>query len=199
VGAPPLAWGGETGKPDAADGQAARDARRIAELEQQIERRAREGRENGYREGEASGRAQAAAAVQPVLDRLARAIQEIAELRPQILRDSTAELVDLSLAVARRILHRELSVDPAALEGLVAGSLQKVAGQEIGRIRIHPELEAGVRQALARQGRGGLALVADATLERGGILIETQRGKLDASIETQLGEIGRGLADRLEK
>jgi flagellar biosynthesis/type III secretory pathway protein FliH len=34
-------------------------------------------------------------------------------------------------------------------------------------------------------------------LERGAILVETARGKLDASLETQLAEIGRGLTDRL--
>ena len=54
-----------------------------------------------------------------------------------------------------------------------------------------------MRQALARAGRGGLPLIADGTLERGAILVETARGKLDASLETQLTEIGRGLADRL--
>ena len=101
------------------------------------------------------------------------------------------------VGIARRILHRELSVDPAALDGLVGGALQKLPAQEICRIRIHPELEPGVRQVLAREGRGGLPLIADGTLERGAVVVETARGKLDASLETQLAEIGRGLADRL--
>ena len=200
--APRLNWprtGGAAppGGANDAGGQAGRDARRIAELEQQAERRARDSREAGYREGEAAGRTQTAAALQPVLDRLARGIQEIAGLRPQAMRDATADLVGLSLGIARRILHRELSVDPAALEGLVGSALQKLPGQEICRIRIHPELEPGLRQALAREGRGGLPLIADGTLERGAVLVETARGKLDASLETQLAEIGRGLVDRL--
>ena len=182
---------------DGAGDEAARDAQRIAELERQVERRAREAREAGHREGEAAGRAAAAAELRPVLERLARGIQEIAGLRPQLVREAAADLVGLSLGIARRILHRQLSVDPAALEGLVSGALQKLPGQEICRIRIHPELEPGIRQALAREGRGGLPLIADGTLERGAILVETARGKLDASLETQLAEIGRGLADRL--
>ncbi len=179
------------------NGQAERDARRIAELEQQVERRARESRDTGFREGEAAGRAQGAAALQPVLDRLARGIQEIAALRPQIMGETVAELVDLSLSIARRILHRELSVDPGALEGLVGAALRNLPGQEICRILVHPELEACTRQALAGEGRSGLTLIADGTLERGAILLETGRGRLDASLETQLAEIGRGLADRL--
>jgi flagellar assembly protein FliH len=194
---PAAAHGAASGGADDAGGQAARDARRIAELEKQIARQAREVRETGHREGEAAGRAQAAAELQPVLEKLARGIREIAGLRPQIMREAATDLVDLSLGIARRILHRELSIDPAALEGLVSVALQKLPAQEICRLRIHPELEPGVRQALAREGRGGLPLIADGTLERGAILLETARGKLDASLETQLAEIGRGLADRL--
>jgi len=186
-----------SGGADEAGDEGARHSGQIAELERQAERRAREAREAGYREGEAAGRAAAAAEVHPVIERLARGIQEIAGLRPQLVREAAADLVGLSLGIARRILHRQLSVDPAALEGLVSGALQKLPGQEICRIRIHPELEAEVLQALAREGRGGLPLIADGTLERGAILVETARGKLDASLETQLAEIGRGLADRL--
>jgi flagellar assembly protein FliH len=179
------------------DGESALDARRIAELDRQAERRALDARAAGYAEGKAAGRLEGAAELQPVLARAARAIQEIAGLRPQLMREAVSDLLGLSLGIARRILHRQLSVDPAALEGLVAGALQKLPGQEICRIRIHPELEAGMRQALAREGRGGLPVVADGTLERGAILIDTARGKLDASLEIQLAEIGRGLTDRM--
>jgi flagellar assembly protein FliH len=197
AGAPAPPRPSPSGKADDGSGQAARDARRIAELEQQIERRAREAREAGYREGEAAGRGQASAELQPAIERMARAIQEIAGLRPQVMREAAADLVNLSLGIARRILHRELSVDPTALEGLVGAALQKLPAQEISRIRLHPELEPGVRQVLAREGRGGLPLIADGTLERGAMVVETARGKLDASLETQLAEIGRGLTDRL--
>jgi flagellar assembly protein FliH len=193
AGAAPAPATGAAGAGDTAAG----DSQRIAEMERQSERRAREAQAAGYREGQAAGRGQAAAELQPVLEKLARGMQEIAGLRPQVMREATAELVGLSVGIARRILHRELSVDPAALEGLVSGALQKLAGQEICRIRIHPELEPGVRRALAGEGRGGLTLMADPTLERGAILVETARGSLDASLETQLAEIARGLADRL--
>ena len=179
--------------PDAAHAAAGR----IAELEQQMERRIKDARQAGHQEGQNAARAQASAELQPVLEKLARSIQDIAGLRPRLLREAQGELVELALAIARRILHRELSVDPSALENLVAGALEKLAEQEICRIRVHPELEPGVRQALHQAGRDPVALRADVTLERGAVLIETSRGKLDASLETQLAEIGRGLADRL--
>jgi len=183
--------GGDTGDDDA------RQAPRIAELEKQAERRIREARTAGYGEGETAGRVQAAAEVQQVIEKLARSIQEIAALRPCLMRESAAELLELAVGIARRILHREIALDSGALESLVGGALHKLTGQEILRVRIHPALETGVRQALGHEGRGTVPLIADGTLERGAILIELARGKLDASVETQLAEIGRGLADRL--
>jgi len=198
--AQPFAWpaAAGTGSPPALSDRAPGDAaRRISELEEQVDRRVREARQGGYNEGQAAGRAQAAAELQPVLERLARTIQEIAGLRPRLMREAQQDLVELSLGIARRILHRELAVDSGAIAGLVGVALDKLAGQEICRVRVHPELEAGVRQALAQAGRGGLPLVPDGTLERGAVLLETGRGKLDASIDTQLAEIGRGLADRM--
>lgn len=189
---------GASGKGEA-ETQASQDARRIAELEKQTERRAQESRDTGYREGEAAGRAQAAAAIQPVIERLARSIDEIGRLRPQVLAEATSDLVHLSISIARRILHRELAIDACALDNMIAGAIQKLQGQNLRCVRVHPELETGVRQALGKQGSAGLSLIADRTLERGAVILETERGKLDASLETQLAEIGRGLADRISE
>lgn len=199
----PLAGGaaaaprGNPGRGDAPAAEAGDAARELAALKEQMERRAREARQAGYGEGHTAGRAQAAAEIEPTLEKLAHTIQEIAGLRPRLMREAQGELLELSLAIARRVLHRELSVDPGAVDGVVRSALEKLASQEICRVRVHPELEPAVRQALAREGRSGLALVADGTLERGALLVETARGKLDASLDTQLAEIGRGLADRL--
>jgi flagellar assembly protein FliH len=185
------------GSPSDARDDGGQAARRIAELEEQVERRATQARQEGFREGEAAGRSPAAVEAQPALEKLARSIEEIARLRPRLLRESEAELVELAMGIARRILRRELSVDAEALQGLVKGALEKLSAREICRIRAHPELEPGIRRCLERESQSGIQVIGDATLERGGILVETSRGKLDASLETQLAEIGRGLADRL--
>jgi flagellar assembly protein FliH len=40
-------------------------------------------------------------------------------------------------------------------------------------------------------------VIADPSAEPGAVIFETDRGNLDASLESQLKEIERGLADRL--
>jgi flagellar biosynthesis/type III secretory pathway protein FliH len=46
---------------------------------------------------------------------------------------------------------------------------------------------------------GQVEVLPDAAREPGSVIFETSRGNLDASVDTQLQEIERGLADRLRK
>jgi flagellar assembly protein FliH len=170
------------------------EAEEAAAFARQVEARVEEARQIGYREGEAGVRG----AVQPVLERLAHSIDVVAGLRNRIRKEAESDLVKLSIAIARRILHRELSVDPEAISGLMKAALEKVQAQEIHRVRVHPDLEAAVRKALESFASGrSVQVVADGGRESGDIVFETTRGNLDASIGTQLQEISRGLADRL--
>jgi flagellar assembly protein FliH len=153
----------------------------------------RQERDAGFREGEAAGRAQAQAAVGPVLERLTRSIEELASLRPRLREQAEAELIRLAVAIARRVVRRELTLDPDAIAGLVKAALAQLAVHEVIRVRVHPEHEAAVRTCLA----GDVEVTGDAALERGSAVFETVRGSLDASAETQLAEIERGLTDRL--
>jgi flagellar assembly protein FliH len=175
-------------------------ARRLAQLEQQAEQKARDAYAAGLREGEAAGRTRAAGDLQPVIERLARAIDEIANLRPRLRAEAEADLVRLSLAIARRVLRRELAIDPEALHGLVLGALEKLQGQEIIRVRVSPNHAALVTACLRQNSSAvNVEVVPDPAREPGAVVFETQRGNLDASIDSQLQEIERGLADRLRR
>jgi len=172
----------------------------IAEIEAQYRQKVREAHAAGLREGEIAGRNRAAAEVQPVIERLTGAIQEIANLRARLRHEAEADVVQLALAIARRVIRRELAVDPDAIRGLVMAALEKLQGQEISRVKVHPAHAALVKSALQQAVSGGaVEVIADASREVGSVVFETGRGNLDASVESQLHEIERGLADRLRK
>jgi flagellar assembly protein FliH len=172
----------------------------VAQLQQQCDQRVREAQAAGMREGEAAGRARAMSEVQPVLDRLARAIDEIGGLRARLRAEAEADLVQLSLAIAKRILRREMAIDPDALHGLILGALAKLQGQEISRVRVHPSQAAALTTCLRQNlNADRIEVIADPSREAGSVLLETPRGNLDAGVESQLQEIERGLADRLRK
>jgi flagellar assembly protein FliH len=163
-----------------------------------IEAKLREARAAGVREGEAAGRSKAAAEMQPVIDRLTRSIEEISGLRARLRREAEQDLIRLALAIARRVIRRELAVDPDALHGLVLGALEKLQGQEICRVRVHPSHAATVSASLRQLAAASpVEVIPDATRQPGTVIFETDRGNLDASIESQLREIENGLGDRL--
>jgi flagellar assembly protein FliH len=173
---------------------------RIAQLEAQYQQKIREAHAAGVREGETAGRNRAAAEVQPVVERLGRSIQEIASLRGRLRREAEADVVQLALAIARRVVRRELVVDPDALRGLVMAALEKLQGQEISRVKVHPSQRAMVASCLQQNPAASqVEVLPDPSLEPGSAVFETTRGNLDASVDSQLHEIERGLVDRLRK
>jgi flagellar assembly protein FliH len=173
--------------------------RRIAELEAQRVGQVEQARQNGLDQGLRQGRQEAAAEMETALDRLARTIQDLAQVKRKVRGDAENELVKLSLAIARRVLHREITADPQSLRGVVYAALQQLQNREISRIRVFPAGIPAVRAALERNGGlSAIEIVPDGLLQAGGLLFETSLGELDASIETQLQEIERGFADKLQ-
>jgi len=175
-------------------------AAQMAQLEAQYQQKVRDAHAAGMREGEIAGRNRAGAEFQPVVERLTRSIQEIANLRARLRREAEADVVKLALAIARRVVRREVAADPDALRGLVVAALEKLQGQEISRVKVHPSHVALVKSGLQQALSGGLVeVIPDPSRELGSVIFETARGNLDASVDTQLQEIERGLADRLSK
>lgn len=163
----------------------------------QAEQRIREARDVGRKEGEASARQAAQAELQKVLQNLGGAIQQIADLRPRLRMEAEADVVRLAVAIAKRVVHRELSIDPDTIAGLVRVGLEKLRVQEVVRIRLHPEHQAAIKSCLSAAAAAHIEVSGDPARERGTIIFETNRGNLDISVETQLREIESGLTDRL--
>ena len=161
-------------------------------------RQVAEAREAGRREGEAAGRRAAEAEMQPILQRLAASIQQASELPARLRTQAETDMVKLAVAIAQRILQRELNIDPEVIAGLVRVGLEKVRMQDVVRVRVCPDHVAALKECLARSAAGHVEVSADPAQERGGVIFETSRGKLDVSIGTQLREIERGLTDRLK-
>jgi len=170
---------------------------RPADVDQEIERQLRDAHAAGVREGEAAGRARAAGEVRPVIEKLALGIQDLAGWRARLRREAEADLIRLALAIARRILNRELAIDPDALHALVVGALEKLQGQEILRVHVHPAHAALLTSCMQPARARGVEVIAEPGCEPGTLILETERGNLDASVQSQLTEIERGLTDRL--
>ena len=173
---------------------------RIQELTEDSGKQVRQAHEAGHRAGEIAGRAAAQEAVNQALEKLSETIGNVAAARGEALRRAEADVVKLCIEIARRVLHRELSMDTSALEGLIRAALEKLQAQEVYRVRVHPEHQLVLRACLDQSGRGGnIEILSDPTQAVGGAVFEMSRGALDASVETQLQEIERGLIGQLQE
>lgn len=173
---------------------------KLRELQAACEERLIQAHAAGRREGEALAREQCAAELKAVIEKAAKSLEEITSLRPKLRREAEGDLVRLALAIARRVLFREVAVDPDVMRGVVMATLEKLEGQEVSRVRVHPDLAKMLSESLARLGSSCKPeVISDSSRERGTLIFETSRGNLDASVETQLQEIERGLVDQLRR
>jgi flagellar assembly protein FliH len=165
---------------------------RVAEAHQK-------GFEEGRAAGEVAGRKSLGGEVEAMQTKLARAIEELTGLRLRYRREAEQDVVALALAVARRILHRELTVAPEALLGLVKAALERIEAREVHQVRVARSDTHMVRQFFEQIGAPQrIEVTTDPSLAAGSILIESSRGTLDASVDTQLAEIERGFADLVQ-
>jgi flagellar assembly protein FliH len=133
------------------------------------------------------------------MQRIGKSLEELSRYKMRLRKEAEADLVKLALAVAKRILRRELSVDSEALQGVISAALEKLNVRELSQVRIHPSHEDAVRRHLSNTHGTSIQLVADNSLQPGDVLFETTRGTVDASIDSQLREIENGFADVLTR
>jgi flagellar assembly protein FliH len=171
---------------------------RVEQLTSQLDSTAKEAWGQGFNAGEAAARKSLETELRGTISALAEKIAEIAAQGPEVMRRAEADTVALAIAIARRVLHREISVDRSALSALVGAALEKLRNHEIHRVRIHPDLEKLLRSSLEQFDRNAaIEVIPDPALARGGVTFEIGRGALDASVDTQLREIERGLVDQI--
>jgi flagellar assembly protein FliH len=172
---------------------------RIDELNAELVRRSNEAFEQGFKAGEAAARKGLEEQTKSSVETLARTVTEVASTRAGVMRRAEADTVRLSIEIARRVLHREVSINPNALGDLVRAALDKLQAQEVYRVRIHPSQQRLLKSCLEQAGRSSVEIIADNSRPVGGALFEVSRGSLDASVETQLSEIEKGLTDEMER
>lgn len=172
----------------------------LQRVRQQAESGANASYKSGYDDGYRQGLAKNQAELDGFRSQIAGTLQAADAARRELLERSEIDLVRLSIAIAEKILNRQIQIDPNALEGLVKSSLERLAAKPVQCVRIHPDDHIVIEKALTLHGGNrALRIAPDPALARGSLLFDTDFGTLDCSIATQLEEIENGLVDRLRR
>jgi flagellar biosynthesis/type III secretory pathway protein FliH len=144
-------------------------------------------REEGLREG----REEALAALTPALEALNQAVEAM-QLEQYARADRLeAHAVDLGLFLAEKVLGGALAVEPERVVESVRGALRGIVERERVTVLVHPDDLELVRDAMdaVRASLGGIEhceVQAERRVSRGGAIVRTPDGDVDARLETKL-------------
>lgn len=148
----------------------------------------------GFAQGERAGNEAAAKRGEAMLRRLTQTLEELTALRAEMIRQTEQQMVRLALAIARRVLHREVSLDRDLLIAMARVALDRLGESAQVTVRLHPEDYESTANARAAAWTGAQVRVSpDARVPRGGCRIESDFGALDAGVDAQLQEIAHAL------
>jgi flagellar biosynthesis/type III secretory pathway protein FliH len=175
-----------------------RAASLIADAQTRVVQIEKDAHDTGMEQGLSDGRASAQAEMEEMLETM-RGLIEMARIeRHKIIEQAEPEIVRLSTAIAERILHKHVSVDPATVLDMTRNAITRIVNRENVTVRVNPaDIET------MRENRDRLMLfndiehmrvIEDQRVDRGGVVIETEAGTIDAKVSTQLREVRRLLA-----
>ncbi|MHA6484401.1 FliH/SctL family protein [Paenibacillus sp. strain BS8-2] len=187
--------------------------RMLAEAEQQIdvwwlqkrtedelafESSRKEGYEHGYTQGSTDAQEHLQSSWELKISEAANALKGAYAMREQIIQEAEPFLVELSVAIAEKIIGKQLSTSPDMAIELIKKSLSRRREQGVITLCVSPAQLAFVQAAreelhAAIDSQAELQILPDSSVKDSGCVIRSAYGSIDARIDTQLSEIKREL------
>jgi flagellar assembly protein FliH len=144
-----------------------------------------------HAEGYEAGRAEALAALSPALEALQTAVSAAREERIAAADQLEVHAVELALFLSEKVLGAALALEPDRVVEAVRGALRGIVERERVTVLVHPDDLELVREAMdeMRATLGGIEhceVQAERRVGRGGAIVRTQDGDVDARVDTKL-------------
>jgi flagellar assembly protein FliH len=163
----------------------------------------KDGYMKGFSAGELAGKEQGLKEVEAQFKFLAELIENLKSLEAALIKSSQGDVIQLSLAVAKRIVHREIQQDPERLQEVIREAMEKMNQSETFLIRLHPNDQATLAQKASslfqeKEKLRKLRFEADPKLQPGECIIETQAKMVDGRVDSQLALFGEAFLKSLD-
>ena len=200
--------------PACLDDAAGIDARRS--LARQAALTADEREEQAYRKGFAEGKAQGLSdgqetgfklgtkKIEPLMSAIKEALIQLNAIREETYRQLEKEVVELAIAIAQKVICREIATDRETVVCVAKEALAKVDDPGKVKIRINPSdlkfiNETKYQLANLIPDVNNVTFEAEENIQSGGCIIETELGEIDARIEKQLQAVKESFLSTMEK
>jgi flagellar assembly protein FliH len=154
----------------------------------------RMGYEKGLSEGIRKGRDLEKIETLQTLQAMSVIVKEMSSLKKRTLENLEAQIVELSLAIAQKVIHVEATTNREVVRGVLKEAIKNISDRENMKIRVHPEdfhfmIEIKNDFLQSFDGIRNMTFVDDESIQRGGAIIETICGEVDARLDQQYNEI----------
>jgi flagellar assembly protein FliH len=183
-------------------------ARRAAltadEREEQAYRRGfDEGKDQGLIEGQATGFELGTQKIEPLIATIKEALIQLNAIREETYRQLEKEVVELALAIARKVICREVATDKETVVCVAREALAKVEDPGTVKIKMNPSDLEFINQTKYQLANlipdvNNVTFEAEETIQSGGCIIETDLGEIDARIEKQLQAVKESFLGAME-
>jgi flagellar assembly protein FliH len=156
----------------------------------------KEAREKGYSEGFQKGELDAKEEFKPFLETTESIIQELSRFRKKMYPKVEREMVEMVIALVKKVIHFELSTKEDSVQEMIRLAVQAVLDKESMTIKINPadkEHAENFRPELQHLFGEikNISFEPNTGIERGGCIIETNFGTVDARMDK--------LSDQIDK
>ena len=150
--------------------------------------------EDGFKKGQEDGFKEGKEEADRLIERLHKMITSVQEKRQEILDGTEQEIVNLVLLISRKVVKILSENQKSVIMANVIQALKKVKGRGEVTLRVNTEdlnlttehVGDFVKQV---ENIKDINIVEDSSVEKGGCIVETDFGAIDARISSQLNEL----------
>jgi len=162
-------------------------------VEERLQALAEEARRSGHEDGLRAGQQEAARQLAPAAEALRAAALAVQDSEGAFIARAERAAVELALEIAAKVISAELSVRPEQVLEIVSGAIRSASERDHLVVQVSAEDFELVREATAALAGGlgvqRLEVVAERRVRRGGCIVRTPDGDIDAQIEEQLARV----------
>lgn len=152
----------------------------------------------GFDKGEKAGIESGSKKLEPIINNFRDVILKLEKLKKDLYRNAEKEAVELSIAIAKKIVCHEVTINKEVVLNVVKEALTRVADHDQLHIKVNPEDLSVIKQAKPEfsdliDKMQGITFEEDKSIRNGGCIIETNLGDIDARIEKQFQALEEAL------
>jgi flagellar assembly protein FliH len=164
-----------------------------ADAEDVLARAHAEGKTAGY----GAGQTQASDENDEMLATMRGLIEMARVERHKIVESAEGEIVRLAMGIAERIVQQQIALDRGVVVEMTKAAVSRLLNRESITVRVNPSdferMKEHREDVLALGDVSHMRIIEDQRVDRGGVVVETESGSVDARIVTQVAEARRVL------